>query len=206
MKDIIYYSIIGGLFLLNIVSLYRQRKKDNISYRIVLFTRHKDWLLAFGLVVAVISLLVLIEPYIPQFLRFGLFSLLDKGGTNANVEIIKQSSSISILLMLVVFAILMLLVPKAAMWEEEKFRYGITELKKSIFTNVKFGMLHCLVGVPIWIGIVLIFIGFAYTLKYLSTYKKYKDHDLAVWSSTSLHGKYNVILIVLLAIALITTT
>ena len=206
MKDIIYYSVIGGLFLMNIIALYRSRKKDNIAYRIVLFSRHTDWIWALLIIVFVITSIFFIEPYVPQFLKFGLFSLLDKQGTNANVEIINQSSSISPILVVVIFAFFILLLPKAALWEEERFRHGTIELKKSIFSNVKFGLAHCLIGVPIWIGIILILIGFIYQLKYIHEYKKANEMEMALEASTSLHGKYNLILIFLLMMALLTLT
>ena len=104
--------------------------------------------------------------------------------------------------MLVVFSILILLIPKASYWEEIRFRHNITEFKKSIISNIKFGMAHCLVGVPLWIGIILALIGFVYTFKYIHEYKKTNNLDSALEASTSLHGKYNTILVVLLIIAL----
>lgn len=206
MKDIIYYAIIGGLFLFNAIALYRQRKADNLAYRIVYFSRYKDWFLALLVIVVVITLIIIVEPFVPKFLKWGLFSLLGKEGTNANIEIIQQSSNISSALMIVVFFILILLIPKASYWEEIRFRHDITEFKKSIFSNIKFGMAHCLVGVPLWIGLVLILIGFIYTLRYIYEYKKSYDMDSALEASTSLHGKYNTILVVLLIIALLITT
>jgi hypothetical protein len=205
MKDIIYYAIIGGLFLFNAIALFRQRKADNLAYKIVYFSRYKDWFLALLIIILVITLLVVVEPFVPKFLKWGLFSLLGKDGTNANIEIIQQSSKVSSVLMIVVFSILILLIPKASYWEEIRFRYNITEFKKSILSNIKFGMAHCLVGVPLWVGMVLILIGFIYTLKYIYEYKKTNDLDSALESSTSLHGKYNTILVGLLIIALLLT-
>lgn len=202
MKDIIYYTIIGGLFLMNAITLYKQRKSDNLTYKIVFFSRFKDWFWAFLLVVSVIILVIIIEPFVPKFLKWGLFSLLDKGGSNANIEVIQQSSNYSSILMVIVFSILILLIPKASYWEEIRFRHNITEFKKSILSNVKFGFAHCLVGVHLWIGIVLVLIGFVYTIKYINEYKKTNSLDSALEASTSLHGKYNTILVLLLIISL----
>lgn len=205
MKDIIYYTIIGGLFLMNAITLYKQRKSDNLTYKIVFFSRFKDWFWAFLLVVSIIVLAIITEPFVPKFLKWGLFSLLDKGGSNANIEVIQQSANYSFILMIVVFSILILLIPKASYWEEIRFRHNITKIKKSVFSNIKFGFAHCLVGVPLWIGIILVFMGLVYTLKYINEYKKTNSLDSALEASTSLHGKYNTILVVLLIIALLTT-
>ena len=202
--DLIFYILIGGLFVFNVISFFRNRKSDNFVYKIVFFSRHTDWLLAILLVVFVITLAVIVEPLVPQFLKWSLFSLIGKDGTNANVEIINQSLNISPIILIIVFAFLLLFLPKVAYWEEVRFRYGITKINsKAILTNLKFGLYHCLVGVPIWIGLLLGVVGFIFSLIYIHQYKKSNDLTIAVHSSTSLHGKYNIILIVLLIITLI---
>ena len=102
-----------------------------------------------------------------------------------------------------IFSVLILFIPKASYWEEIRFRHNITEFKKSILSNVKFGFAHCLVGVHLWIGFILVLIGFVYTFKYIYDYKKTNSLDSALESSTSLHGKYNTILVILLIISLL---
>jgi hypothetical protein len=207
-KDIIYFVIIGGLFCINVVALCRNRNKDNIVYRIVLLSRAKDWLYAILLIASVITLLIFVEPIVPEFLKFSIFSLLGKSGTNANIALISVTSEIgkhpsnmsdifALVVMYVVFAILLLLLPKTAYWEEITFRHEITEFKKSITSNIKFGFLHCLVGVPLWIGAVLILVGFVFTMRYIREYKKHNVMADALNASTSLHGKYNVLLILI---------
>lgn len=123
MKDFIFYIIIIGFFLLNIYSFYKDRNKYNSTYRVVYFSRFKDWLFAILIVFIFIPVLVLIEPSIPDFLKFGLFSLLEKKGTNANLEIIEQSNKISPYLTFGMLAFFLLIFPKAAYYEEKKFSY-----------------------------------------------------------------------------------
>lgn len=203
MKDIIYYAIIGGLFFVNVISVVKNRKKDNSVYRIVFLTRHLDWLLAILIIMFFITSAVIIQPYVPFFLKWGLFSLLDKNGTNGNVEVLNQSSKFSIILVILIFGFFALLIPKSAYWEEIQFRYGITKINKKFFiSNIKFGLIHCIIGVPIWIGLLLIIIGFMFNLKYIYSYKKNNDLDIALDASTSLHGKYNMLLITLLVLSL----
>ena len=206
MKDLIYYIVIIGLFVVNVAALFVSRKKDNSAYRIVFLTRHIDWLLAFLLVIFVTTSFVLIEPFVPEFLKFSLFSLLGKDGGNANAEIVTESSKISPIITIIVFIILMLFLPKAAYWEEQQFRHNSITIQTSILTNIKFGLMHCLVGVPIWIGLLLCLVGFIYSLKYIFTFWKYVEDKLEVESSTSLHGKYNIILITILLTAVLITS
>jgi len=203
MKEIIYYIVIFGIFGINIAELYLSRKEDNNCYKLVYLRRPLDWLLALLVIIFLITSIGLLYPYIPEFLKFSLFSLLDKDGTNANIEIINKSNDISVYLTIIIFLFFALLLPKSAYWEEQKFRQGHEKFSQSIWSNIKFGMIHCLIGIPVYVGIFLIIIGFILTLKYLSTYRKTNSHKLAVESSTSLHGKYNIILVSILALSLI---
>lgn len=204
MKDFIFYAIIGGLFALNIVSAYKERRANNFAYRYVLFSQHKDWIWAFLLLSAIIIPGTIIEPYVPGFLKWSLFSILGKDGTNANVEIIGQSAKISPAIVFFIVAVLMLILPKAAYWEETKFRHGITKMdRECVKKNIKFGLLHCLVGVPIWIGLLLAIVGLALSVRYIRVYRKTNSSLTALSSSTSLHGKYNVILVILMTLAVL---
>jgi len=214
-KDLIYFTIIGGLFAMNIWSIYKDRKKNNFVYRVVIFSRVMDWLWALLLIICVISFAALVEPYLPELLKWNLFSILGKNGTNANIEILKIASSpsssssslviISKLFILSIFLLFLLLIPKAAYWEEIQFRSGTTRInKKVIIRNLKFGLMHCIIGVPIWVGFILGGVGMAYSVRYIRVYKRTSDEDLALMSCTSLHGKYNLILILLLAIIVAT--
>src|ERR1700741_5209867 len=203
MMNIIFYIIISALFISNIVFAFKQRNESNYTYRIVYFSRVKDWIFCILTIWGLVTAVVVIDPYIPEFLKFGIFSLLGKEGTNANVEAINQSSSISPVLTIGVFAFFVLFLPKAAYFEERQFRHNIFEFKKSIITNIKFGLLHCIVGVPIWIGLLLSIIGFIFTIRYILEYRKTGSKELALYASTSLHGKYNFILILLFTLTLV---
>lgn len=235
MKDFLYFMFVGGLFAVNAWSLYKDRSKNNFVYRIVLFTRHKDWLWALLLIAGVFTTGALIEPYVPKALHWSIFSILDKDGANANIEIMQGFGSakaatstasviISRLFLLVIYTILFLIIPKAAFWEEKTFRYGTTSFnKKTIYRNIRFGLLHCLIGVQLWIGLLLALVGMVFAIRYIREYKKragftitssqypYKEintdypNEIALLSTTSLHGKYNLILITLLFLSLLLT-
>lgn len=203
MKDIIYYTILILLFSLNIMWLYKARKDNNSIYYVVYFSRPLDWVLGFFALTAFIILIVSIEPYIPDFLKIGVFSLLNKDGVNANVAILNNSSSISPIITIFICLFLVLFFPKAAYSEEKTFRHGIINLKDSIWSNVKFGLIHCIVGLPIWIGLCLSFMGFVLTLRYIYEYKKTNNYDMALCASTSLHGKYNIIALTIFVLTLL---
>lgn len=202
MKDIIYYVIIISLFIINITWFYKARKDNNSIYYVVYFSRPIDWVFGFFSLMAFIILLVSIEPYIPEFFKIGIFSLLDKDNVNGNVAILNNSSSISPLITVFICLFLLLFLPKAAYSEEKTFRHKIINFKDSISSNIKFGLVHCIVGVPIWIGLCLSFMGFVLTLRYIYEYKKTNNYDMALYASSSLHGKYNILALTLFILTL----
>lgn len=203
MKDIIYYTIIILLFIMNILWFYKSRKDNNSTYYMVYFSRPLDWLLGFIALITFVILLVSIEPYIPDFLKIGIFSLLDKDNVNGNVAILNKSSSISPIITILICLFLFLLFPKAAYSEEKTFRHKIINFKDSISSNIKFGLIHCIVGVPIWIGLCLSIMGFILTMRYIYEYKKTNSYDMALSASTSLHGKYNIIALALFILTIL---
>jgi hypothetical protein len=182
---------------------YKARKDNNSMYYVVYFSRPLDWVLGFFALTAFIILIVSIEPYIPDFLKIGVFSLLNKDGVNANVAILNNSSSISPIITIFICLFLVLFFPKAAYSEEKTFRHGIINLKDSIWSNIKFGLIHCILGVPIWIGLCLSLMGFILTMRYIYEYQKTNSYDMALCASTSLHGKYNIIALTIFILTLL---
>lgn len=203
MKDIIYYIILASVFVLNIVWFYKSRKDNNSTYYVVYFSRPLDWLIGLFALIGFVILLVSIQPYIPDFLKFSVFSLLNKDGVNANVAIIDKSSSISPFITILICLFLFLFFPKAAYSEEKTFRHKIINFSDSISSNIKFGLIHCIVGVPIWIGLCLSLMGFFLTIRYIFEYKKTNSYEMALLASASLHGKYNIIALTLFILTIL---
>lgn len=58
-------------------------------------------------------------------------------------------------------------VPRLALNEEYAFRKGIKKPEKIAFSSLKFGMMHCLVGVPIGFGLALSLAGVWFSVQYL---------------------------------------
>jgi hypothetical protein len=67
----------------------------------------------------------------------------------------------------VVFGLLLLInLPSLAMFEEKLFREGTEGWKDGIIGSIIFGLVHCLVGVPLGAGIAIIFAGIWFTQQY----------------------------------------
>jgi len=202
MTDIIYFSLIIGLFAWNIYYVFQSRKQNNFVYRVVYFSRHWDWLLAIMLVAFIISACVLVSAIVPAWMNWSWLSLLGKDSANANIEIFFIIEKISSAFIFVLYAFFLFLLPKVAYMEEYIFRRGKNSVRQVLLSNFIFGMVHCIVGVQLWVGLVLIVFGLLLSLKYIFEYRKNEDRYDAMLASTSLHGKYNTIVVSLIIIAL----
>lgn len=104
-----------------------------------------------------------------------------------------------------IWIILMVLVPFWANLEEKIFRQGANTWKQILIRSTQFGLVHILVGIPIFAGFVLILPGFLFACRYKYVHdknlKQTKNEKMAqeagVEASTADHAIYNGILITL---------
>jgi len=135
----------------------------------------------------------------------------DVGGNMLIQPIIEGSESTSILVRLMVpafFIALAFVLPFLARSEEQIFRKGYDELCPILKQSVKFGLVHCLVGVPLAAGIALIVPGLFYGLKYKRAFDRNSEmvdcqraEEEAVMISTTYHTMYNVVIVAILLVS-----
>lgn len=144
-------------------------------------------------------------------LNYGWINYFFGGGGNMLIKPITEgsdSTSISIRLMVPMFFFaLAFVLPFLARSEERSFRKGHDEWGSIAKQSVKFGLVHCLVGVPLAAGIALIISGLFYGLKYkrafdrnVATMSYSRAEDEAVIVSTTYHTMYNMIVVTLLLV------
>lgn len=98
--------------------------------------------------------------------------------------------------------------PIFAATEENMFRSGHTSWKAIAKQSVKFGLVHCIVGIPIGAGFALIIPGFFYAYHYRKAFLANEHHGIliadcfGVASSTAYHTMYNSIVLSGLAVGL----
>lgn len=105
--------------------------------------------------------------------------------------------------------LILLLLPFFAHWEEEEFRRGYHGFWPVIRRSIQFGLVHCLVGIPLSAGLVLCFSGLFYAWKYKRARHRQivlGKHDTAedegVMVATAYHTLYNsVVLAIIIATA-----
>ena len=110
-----------------------------------------------------------------------------------------------------IWIVLMLLVPFWANFEEKIFRQGANTWKQILIRSTQFGLVHILVGIPIFAGFVLILPGFLFACRYKYIHdKKFKEtndekiaEEAGVEASTADHAIYNAILITFVVAAMV---
>ena len=192
-------------------AIYKERR--NMKFATTIWSRF-SWLMLFEVLaiifqtVIIYSLLVWISPVF----KYGWMHLfLDNGGNMFVAPITEIASSGMGLTRVFPFLFLTLFlvaIPFLARNEENIFRKSAYEWPEIATKSVVFGLIHCLVGVPLAAGIALIGTGFFYGYKYrrafLINLKTYGNNVIAekeaLLVSTTYHTLYNSILIVVLMI------
>lgn len=152
-----------------------------------------------------------LQSYLPV-LTWGWMSLFVKNGGNVIIAPIfegQRSSWIAVRLLVPVFFVAMLaIVPAMAKREEDWFRKGHHTWRTIWRQSLKFGFIHCIVGVPLGIGLVLSGVGLFYAWKYHSTYLRCMStmsgeqaEEEALLTSTMYHSLYNTVVVVVVIVA-----
>ena len=139
-------------------------------------------------------------------LNYGWINLVFGESGNMLIRPIQEGSdSTNVLVRLMVpmfFVVLAFVLPFLARSEERSFRKGHNEWSSIAKQSIKFGLVHCLVGVPLAVGIAFIISGLFYGLKYkrafdrsVNTIGYWRAEEEAVMVSTTYHTMYNMIVV-----------
>lgn len=168
---------------------------------------------AFGVLVAVMIVAVTLMK-VPG-LHYGWIQIFYEETGNASIKPIleasKSSNELVRLLPIIFFMAFLFASPFLARAEEKMFREGYREWPEILWQSVKFGLVHCIVGIPLAFGLALsiggLFFGYKYKRAYDRTMKQTGQHilsrDEALMASTVAHTMYNSILITFLLIVAI---
>ena len=140
-------------------------------------------------------------------LSWGWWSAI--GGVGNPVVGSSQRTSGTPLEWIIPLIFLTMLVPALPLFaesEERMFRLG-AELRSwpsRIRRAVEFGLVHCLIGIPIGVGLALSIGGLYFTWAYLRMYRKTCSPAAAMAESTRAHLGYNLTVFAFVAVALAT--
>ena len=183
---------------------YKDFRKDSSVLKNAYVKNKIDYLWAFLLVMFVfVTIGTLASIGLPKFMTWSWISMLGDGGTNTPSGNIMAApfKSGSVLVITGFWFLLTLALPYLAKGEEEGFRSLVFGTKKRIITSIKFGLVHMIVGVPLFVALILAFAGYIFSIFYVKAFNKaakvdpYSADKVAILASTSVHAKYNFLII-----------
>jgi len=175
------------------------------------FDNLKDYFIASVLVVLAIILSVFFYYLkMPKWLTFSWLKLIDQSSTNlilSSIFITAKYTNSKILIFLIsslIYTLLVFAMPYLVHQEELIFRDCTFDTKSRIIKSLKFGFSHMIVGVPVFVAIILSIYGYLFSIRYVKSFLKKFSADgknfmgaceFALNQSSSLHSKYNFIII-----------
>jgi len=152
-----------------------------------------DWVWALLLVISVlVSVGVIISLNPPSWLKFSWISFISGG--HAQNLVTSPMTSGYVPLVILFWVLMAFSLPYLAKMEEIMFREGVIDLGARIKKSIIFGMVHMVMGIPLFVAMLLCIAGFIFSIRYCKVYRVLGSEE-ALLASTSLHMKYNFILI-----------
>lgn len=194
---------------------YKDFRKDSSLLKMAYLTRPMDYLWSFLMVVGVMTTVITLASIgLPKFMTWSWISMLGSDGSSApsgNIVAAPFKSG-SVLIIGGFWFLLSLALPYLAKGEEQAFRSMVFGTKNRIITSIKFGLVHMIVGVPLFIALILAVAGYIFSIFYVKAFYKaakvdpYTADDVAINVSTSVHAKYNFLIITLGSVLAILVT
>jgi len=198
--NIIATLVIGSA----LYSSYKDFRKDSSLLKMAYFTRPLDYLWSFLMMLGVMTTVITLASVgLPKFMTWSWISMLGDGSADAPSGNILAApfKSGSVIIICIFWLLLTLALPYLAKGEEKVFRSLVFSTKKRIITSIKFGLIHMVVGVPLFIALILAVVGYIFSIFYVKAFKKaakvdpYTADEVAINVSTSVHAKYNFLII-----------
>lgn len=171
MSLLTFVQVTFGVWLtINLVS-YVAKGRYRRHYAVFSRAKPIDWLATTAsssvLIVATVALGITLIVAWPAVLGWSWLMLLARPEEAANAgQNLNLAPAQLPYLGLVFVALLAFSVPGFARYEEEQFRRGTNGLGDALARSVKFGLAHCVVGVPLGLGLALTVPGLWLTYQY----------------------------------------
>ncbi len=209
--NIIATLVIGSA----LYSSYKDFRKDSSLLKMAYFTRPLDYLWSFLMMLGVMTTVITLASVgLPKFMTWSWISMLGNGSADAPSGNILAApfKSGSVIIICIFWLLLTLALPYLAKGEEKVFRSLVFGTKSRIITSIKFGLIHMVVGVPLFIALILAVVGYIFSIFYVKTFNKaakvdpYTADEVAINVSTSVHAKYNFLIVTIGALLAILVT
>ena len=208
--NIIATLVIGSA----LYSSYKDFRKDSSLLKMAYFTCPLDYLWSFLMMIGVMTtVFTLASINLPNFMTWSWISMLGSGTDAPSGNILAAPfKSGSVIIIGIFWLLLTLALPYLAKGEEKVFRSLVFGTKSRIITSIKFGLIHMVVGVPLFIALILSVVGYIFSVFYVKAFNKaakvdpYTADEVAINVSTSVHAKYNFLIVTIGALLAILVT
>jgi hypothetical protein len=197
----IFNAIATLVIALTLYTSYKDFKKDSSLLRTVYLTRPLDYLWSLLIVIGVMSAVIAFTSVtLPHFMTWSWYSLLDSNDSRGNIMLAPLASR-SLVIIAIFFLMLSLALPYLAKSEEKMFRSLVFGTRARIIASLKFGLAHMIMGVPLYGALVLSLVGYLFSVFYVKAFvtaskiNPYTADEVALNTSTSIHAKYNFIIL-----------
>lgn len=194
------FNIIATLVVASaLYNSYKDFRKDSSVLKIAYLKNKIDYLWAFLIVTFVFTTVISLSfVEMPKFLTWSWLSLLDSSKSSGSNIVSAPFNSGSIFIISGFWLLISLALPYLAKAEEEAFRSEIFTTRKRITRNISFGLAHMVMGVPLFVALILSIVGYIFSIFYIRGYKRASQNEdadeLGIIASTSVHAKYNFLI------------
>ncbi|HRF59804.1 MAG TPA: hypothetical protein PLH94_07815 [Fimbriimonadaceae bacterium] len=171
MTPLVLVQIVFGIWITINLLTYVSKRRFRRHYAVFARAKFGEWLGTMAssvvLIFTTITVGILLIVLWPSVLGWTWLMLLARPeeAANAGQNLNLAPAQIPYVGLLFV-ALLALSVPRFARYEEEQFRRGTKGPGDALVRSVKFGLVHCIVGVPIGLGLALTIPGLWFTYQY----------------------------------------
>lgn len=162
---------VAALVIYSVIDMLRSEFAKS-GYMVLTKLRPIHFLAALVSITSVVTISLVL--YTVPFLQWGWWASLGGEGSIITASNSNATSVWSTVLSLGVLSFVIIALPVFAWFEENVFRKNSQNfsLKQLITSNVAFGLIHLIMGIPIAIALALIAAGFIFQRVYLYAYKK----------------------------------
>jgi hypothetical protein len=205
--------------------IWRNKHRLHLVRQVYLRSGILTYVRALLIFVATTTTTLIAWEIMPNFMRYGWTNFVFGYSTNiafqpvATIDQVNQAQSrsgfpldIGAILAIGFWLLMILALPFLAEIEERVFRQGIHTWKGISRSSLLFGLIHLIMGIPLFMGFVLFVPGFLFACRYKYAYHQHLKQfateervaqEVGVQASTADHAVYNALLVTVLTAALL---
>ncbi|MGM9498562.1 tetratricopeptide repeat protein [Desertifilum tharense IPPAS B-1220] len=214
-----------GILLLMLQDAWTHSSNQKLIRQVYIQSGVLTYLRNLAALIFTLSFGFLIDDYLPNFLKWGWASLIfpNAGEIFGNpfllldraTSVVNPAQEISLVLSSVLIIILWMFfivgIPFFTQTEEKLFRKGVETWIGMTINSIKFGLIHLILGIPLYWALVWSIPGFIFACRYKYAYYQHlrksgdetESQAAGVFASTTDHSVYNALFVTVAAVVML---